>query len=247
MVEKSGLATEATQKSIRLFSIQLNGLQKKLNVLVFHQKRQQKQRQKRKEQISNVIRQFPETSEILQVQRSHRRPRIEQQQLDLLETIGEIVNLGAGADSRRRTEILRSCSTLDDLTQKLHSLGYNISRSATYKRLIPPRENTAEGQRHVKVVPVKLGRAQESEHKLHPDTDFCVATIRSLESLASLLGPDNVFFLSQDDKARVPIGVTAANKQRKMLMHLEYRIQLPDHSWVKAARHKLIPSVYAGI
>lgn len=30
-------------------------------------------------------------------------------------------------------------------------------------------------------------------------------------------------------------------------MHLQYRISLPDHSWVKAARHKLIPSIYAGI
>ncbi|XP_043469775.1 uncharacterized protein LOC122503338 [Leptopilina heterotoma] len=30
-------------------------------------------------------------------------------------------------------------------------------------------------------------------------------------------------------------------------MHLEYRVQLPDHDWVVAGGHKLIPSVYAGI
>ena len=30
-------------------------------------------------------------------------------------------------------------------------------------------------------------------------------------------------------------------------MHVEYKINLPDHDWVVAARHKLIPSVYAGI
>lgn len=30
-------------------------------------------------------------------------------------------------------------------------------------------------------------------------------------------------------------------------MHLEYKVTLPDHDWVVAARHKLIPSVYAGI
>lgn len=58
---------------------------------------------------------------------------------------------------------------------------------------------------------------------------------------------DQVFFISQDDKARVPIGVTAANKQAPILMHIEYRIKLPDHDWVIAERHKLIPSVYAGI
>lgn len=30
-------------------------------------------------------------------------------------------------------------------------------------------------------------------------------------------------------------------------MHLEYRVRLPDHDWVVAERHKLIPSVYAVI
>lgn len=32
-----------------------------------------------------------------------------------------------------------------------------------------------------------------------------------------------------------------------MLMHLEYKLGLPDHTWVIASRHKLIPSVYAAI
>ncbi|CAG8811559.1 952_t:CDS:1, partial [Dentiscutata erythropus] len=30
-----------------------------------------------------------------------------------------------------------------------------------------------------------------------------------------------------------------------ILMKLEYRVELPDHDWVVAKRHKLIPSVYA--
>ena len=32
-----------------------------------------------------------------------------------------------------------------------------------------------------------------------------------------------MFLLSQDDKARVPLGTTAANKQAPIMMHLEYR------------------------
>jgi len=47
--------------------------------------------------------------------------------------------------------------------------------------------------------------------------------------------------------ARVPIGITAANKQAPFLMHLEYRITLPDHDWVVAAKHKLIPSVVEAV
>lgn len=30
-------------------------------------------------------------------------------------------------------------------------------------------------------------------------------------------------------------------------MHVEYRVTLPDHDWVVAEKHKLIPSVYAVI
>ncbi len=30
-------------------------------------------------------------------------------------------------------------------------------------------------------------------------------------------------------------------------MHMEYSVSLPDHDWVVAAKHKLIPSVYKAI
>ena len=41
--------------------------------------------------------------------------------------------------------------------------------------------------------------------------------------------------------------MTAAHKQSPAIMHLEYRIRLPDHDWVIAERHKLIPSVYGAM
>ena len=48
-----------------------------------------------------------------------------------------------------------------------------------------------------------------------------------------------------DDKAKIPLGLAAATKQAPILMHLEYKVRLPDHDFAVAARHKLIPSVYA--
>jgi hypothetical protein len=67
-----------------------------------------------------------------------------------------------------------------------------------------------------------------------------------MESLASLLGPQEGF-LSHDDKARVPIEITVANKQSPMIMHVEYRVSLPDYDWIVAEQYKLIPPVYADI
>ncbi|CAH1105641.1 unnamed protein product [Psylliodes chrysocephalus] len=151
----------------------------------------------------------------------------------------------SAADDKRRTESIRKVKTLDECTQELRKIGFDISRSGTYLRLIPRKSNSAEGRRHVSTVPVKLIRAQTNHHKSHLDSKFVETSIHYLENIASILGPDQVFFISQDDKARVPIGVTAANKQAPLLMHMEFRIKLPDNDWVIAVRHKLIPSVYA--
>lgn len=63
-------------------------------------------------------------------------------------------------------------------------------------------------------------RAQNDHNAKHIDGLFATATIKYLEELASILGPNEVCFISQDDKARVPIGLTAANKQSPLLMHV---------------------------
>lgn len=110
---------------------------------------------------------------------------------------------------------------------------------------MPRRADSIEGRRHKEALPIKLLRPENSLMRDHGDSHFATATIKYLKDFAVLMGSEAVFFLSQDDKARVPIGLTAARKQAPLMMHLEYRIQLPDHDWVVAERHKLIPSVYA--
>ena len=151
------------------------------------------------------------------------------------------------AHEKRQSDIYRSVKTLDELTTELKKDGFEISRSGVYLRLLPKKSNTHEGKRHTVTVPVRLIRAQNDHHSNHIDGKFCTATIKFLEEVASLLGPKEVFFISQDNKALVPIGLTAANKQSPFLMHVEYRVSLLDHDWIVAAKHKLIPSIYAGI
>ncbi|GBP43606.1 hypothetical protein EVAR_32172_1 [Eumeta japonica] len=203
-------------------------------------------RKKRQALIKDVIKN-PVAKQQLNVHETVGCPRLEEAQLELLKVLAEIASFGGGADEKRRTEMIRSCRTLDDLVKELEALGFNLSRSATYLRLLPRCSTTIQGKKHVVTVPVKLVRATNDEHKSHPDGKFCTASIRAIESLASMLGPAQVFFLSQDDKARIPIGKTAVEKQAPFLMHMEYRVRLPDHDWVVAEKHKLIPSVYAGI
>ena len=60
----------------------------------------------------------------------------------LYEAIIDLVTVGAGADSRRRTDVLNSRKTLDDLHAALRKEGYVLSRQALYHRLIPRKADS---------------------------------------------------------------------------------------------------------
>ncbi|CAF1397769.1 unnamed protein product, partial [Didymodactylos carnosus] len=151
----------------------------------------------------------------------------------------DIANSGVVAvDGRRRTDVIESCSTLDSLHQQLQAKGYQISRTAT---LLPKSSRTIDGKRHVHTVPVRIRQPENSVHKHHQDTKFARATIDDLKTIASILGNDAVLYLSEDDKCRIPMGVPAAQKQSAILMSMKIQIKLPDHDFVVATKHKLVP------
>jgi len=64
----------------------------------------------------------------------------------------------------------------------------------------------------VSTVLVKLITAQNDHNDKHIDGFFCTATIRHLEELAYMLGPNKLCSVSQDDKARVTSWLTTAKK-----------------------------------
>lgn len=200
---------------------------------------------RRKVNLEKICEMNKEAAAVLKVRNKIGRPHIEEDQPELLQRIIDIVTLGGAAHDRRRTEEIRSCKTLDELHKKLLTEGFQISRSATYLRIIPRNSSTLEGKR--RVAPVRLCRAQNDDYKSHEDSRFCTATTRALQSLASLLGPNQVAFISQDDKCRVPLGLKAAQKQPPILMHVQHRVKLMDHDWIVAEKHELIPSVYGAL
>ena len=117
-------------------------------------------------------------------------------------------------------------------TETLNCNGFKLKCFSVYLHLLPRNYKAIEGKRHLTTAPVKLYKSQNSKHALHKSTKLTPASIRSLEELAAILGPAEVTFHSQDDKAKIPIGLTAANKQAPMLMHMEYQLTLPDHDFL---------------
>lgn len=221
--------------------------QKKLKQIEANAERQRRFQLKRRDAIRCLAEENSDIAKKLRVHDNPGHPSVTETQHGLLDAIKEIAMRGAGANDRRRTEVLNSCRTLDDLADKLKGMGFILSRSALYIRLSPKSWNTLEGKRHVETVPVRLRRPQNNEHRAHPDTAFAKASVDCLKELCSALGPFDVAVLSQDDKAKVPIGLPAAKKQSHLVMSMEYEIRLPDHDFVIANNHKLIPSVVAGL
>ena len=87
----------------------------------------------------------------------------------LIKTITQLALVGSSADPRRRTEAINTCKTLNDLTEKLQTIGFTLKRSSVYLRLIPRRKDTTKGKRHKKVANFKLCKAQSMERKKNPD------------------------------------------------------------------------------
>ena len=164
---------------------------------------------------------------------------------ELIKATCRIGSSGSATHQRRRNEVIKIVKTLDQLTEALNREGFELKRSSVYLHLLPRNHRTTEGKRHVATAPIKLYKSQNSKHASHPSTKFALVSFRSLEELAAILGPAEVKFHSQDDKAKVPIGVTAGSKKAPMFMYMEYQVTLPDHDFVVAPKHKLIPFVIA--
>lgn len=190
----SGLSPPGLDKGIRQLKKNIKTEKKSLTRKQSAQQRSSKSRAIKKRKLEDVCLEHPDVANKLKIRSNPGRPSLEEDQPDILQTIMKIAIFGSSADERRRTETVTSCKNLDQLHEQLKTLGLQLSRSATYLRLLPQNSFSREGKRHVSTVPVKLIRAQNDLKKKHIDTEFATASIRYLESLASFLGPNEVFF-----------------------------------------------------
>ncbi|CAF4170287.1 unnamed protein product, partial [Adineta steineri] len=99
-------------------------LENKLRILKLNEERKRKRRSDSKEAIHQVVDKHPDINDTLK--RFKRadpfRPRLEVDQPALLQTIIDITSPSAGTDDRRQTELLRSLTTLDKLSEQLQNV-----------------------------------------------------------------------------------------------------------------------------
>lgn len=174
------LLSNDDQKRMTKLKVEKKDLEAELKKKICDQERSKKRRDELKYSLNELKEKIPEASSFLNIRPAAGRPRVEDAQPELLKTIIDIAIHGSAAHERRRDESFRSVKTLDELVEALKRDGFQISRAATYLRLLPRRANTEEGLRHVKTVPVKLVKAENDRHSQHMDGYFCTATISML-------------------------------------------------------------------
>lgn len=119
----AGLASEEQIKSLKTFEEERKKLQTRLKKLQGHARSQQRLMQNRKARLEKIKAKYPDVEQELGISQFAGRPAIEKDQPLLLKTIVDIVSPSAATDDRRRSELLRSCTTLDDLKIELDKRG----------------------------------------------------------------------------------------------------------------------------
>ena len=145
----------------------------------------------------------------------------------LIKIITQLALVESSADSHRRTQVINTCKTLNDLTEKLEAIGFTLKKSSVYPRVVPRRKKTTEGKRHKNAANVKLCKAQSMKRKKNPDRWFTAATMKLVKELAVLMGKNNVAIIGKDYKDHIPLGIPAVKKQSHILMTIEYPVILP--------------------
>ncbi|KAF2904228.1 hypothetical protein ILUMI_01948 [Ignelater luminosus] len=109
----------------------------------------------------------------------------------------------------------------------------------------PTSSNNVEQAKEVEVeeLPSKPPTSANTPVQNRLKSEIADLTLKIKKLQDFLLGPQAVNVLSVDDKARVPLGLPAAQKQAPILMRYERQILMPDHDYPIAKGLKLIPSV----
>lgn len=115
--------TQPERKQLEDSRKKLKEKENRLKSLQSNQRRQKRSRDKLKKRILAN----PEVAAVLKKKPMIGRPRLEDDQEGLLDAIVSIATYGSGADSRRRTDQLRTIKTLDQLTEQLQLNGFRVT------------------------------------------------------------------------------------------------------------------------
>ncbi|POG78579.1 hypothetical protein GLOIN_2v1766467 [Rhizophagus irregularis DAOM 181602=DAOM 197198] len=163
----------------------------------------------------NKKREMLEKENIVEVYDTPGRPSFLINEPNLLENMHNSIEFVA-ADHKRRKEVIK-VRTIKHLREKMEeNYGIYMANSTTQNYLQPRHSNTKEAKRHHHPAQIRLAAVGRNEMSDHVDEHYCLASIKGIKSFA-LAFSQNVVLISQDDKAKVPLGISAVGKTFKAI------------------------------
>src|SRR5204863_2818790 len=96
---------------------------------------------------------------------------------------------------------------------------------------------------HHHLANIAIASVSRDEKKEHLNEHYCLASVKGAKQFAALF-PSHSIIISQDDKAKVPLGIPAVGRTFQTIQSSREPVTLPDHDFPIGMQQKLIPSVY---
>ncbi|CAG8839784.1 36143_t:CDS:2, partial [Gigaspora margarita] len=161
---------------------------------------------------------------------------------ELLDQIHDCVEYGTAEKKRRKAVIkVRTIKHLKEALQEKYNVYLTRQTFSTY--LLPRYPNSHQAKHHRYPVQIKVSAVSRSEMKFHVDEHYCLTSVKMVREFAAIFA-NHSLIISQDDKAKVGLGVPAVGRTFKSIQSLSKPVAVSDHDFLCGAKQKLIPSVY---
>jgi hypothetical protein len=206
---------------------------KRLTYLKWHAETQERLReQKRLLLEENIVEKYD----------SPGRPSYALKNPELYDQLHASIEFGS-ADNRRRKEWIKVRTISHLRTAMEENYQQYLSKSCLQTYLLPRHPNSIQAKRHHHPALIQNVAVSRNEMSSHEDSHYCLASVKGVRQFAETF-PENSIIISQDDKAKVPLGIPAVGRTFSTVQTHNQPVSIPDHDFPVSSKHKLIPSVY---
>ncbi|CAB4426249.1 unnamed protein product [Rhizophagus irregularis] len=118
-----------------------------------------------------------------------------------------------------------------------------MARTTLNNYLLPRQSNSIAMKAHYHPAWVAVAGVSRTETHEHPDSHYCLASVKCAKQFASTFADMSVV-ISQDDKVKIGLGVPAVGRTFHTLQSINESTTVADHDFPGGFGQKLIPSVY---
>ena len=118
-----------------------------------------------------------------------------------------------------------------------------MARTTLKSYLLPCQSNSIAAKAHHHPAWVAVAGVSRTEMREHPDSHYCLASVKCAKQFASTFADVSVV-ISQDDKAKIGLGVPAVGRTFRTLQSVNEPTTIADYDFPMGSGQKLIPSVY---